>query len=377
MNVSRRCKDGTVQETEVLNQSQIYITTAGYKNSFSYEKLIQLLIRMVVDPEKAFIMGGTWRIPVLLGLQSETFIDDLKNDSTFNEASFGREYESVWTGSIQDAFFDGEKFDRNRILQKPEYAASGRTSADGYYIISIDVGRKGCQTSVCIFKITPHAQGRSIKSLVNMYTFNEEHFETQAIKTKNLFYKYKAKRLVIDGNGLGIGFIDYMIKPQITQDGEVLPDFGVYNDDENFYKKYQTPNCEKDAIYIIKANAPINTEAHSVTRSEIEGGTVKFLIDEKTAQSKLMTTKLGKSMTPEKRKEYLHPYVLTSILREEMLNLREDNEGVNIILKRASKRLEKDKFSSFEYGLYYIKQEEERLKKKRNRFNAKDWCFLN
>lgn len=99
---------------------------------------------MVVDPEKAFIMGGTWRIPVLLGLQSETFIDDLKNDSTFNEASFGREYESVWTGSIQDAFFDGEKFDRNRILQKPEYAASGRTSADGYYIISIDVGRKGC-----------------------------------------------------------------------------------------------------------------------------------------------------------------------------------------------------------------------------------------
>jgi hypothetical protein len=32
--------DGTVQEEEVLNQSQIYITTAGYKNTFSYEKLV-------------------------------------------------------------------------------------------------------------------------------------------------------------------------------------------------------------------------------------------------------------------------------------------------------------------------------------------------
>jgi hypothetical protein len=32
--------DGTVQEDEVLNQSQIYITTAGYKNTFSYDKLI-------------------------------------------------------------------------------------------------------------------------------------------------------------------------------------------------------------------------------------------------------------------------------------------------------------------------------------------------
>jgi hypothetical protein len=38
-------------------------------------------------------------------------------------------------------------------------------------------------------------------------------------------------------------------------------------------------------------------------------------------------------MTPEQRKEYLIPYSLTSILKEEMLNLREENEGVNIILK--------------------------------------------
>jgi hypothetical protein len=40
MNVSRRCADGEVREEEVLNQSQLYITTAGYKNTFSYEKLI-------------------------------------------------------------------------------------------------------------------------------------------------------------------------------------------------------------------------------------------------------------------------------------------------------------------------------------------------
>ena len=63
-------------------------------------------------------------------------------------------------------------------------------------------------------------------------------------------------------------------------------------------------------------------------------------------------------MTPEQRAEYLKPFTLTSILKEEMLNLREENEGVNIILKRANSRIGKDKFSAFEYGLYYIKQEE-------------------
>jgi hypothetical protein len=38
-------------------------------------------------------------------------------------------------------------------------------------------------------------------------------------------------------------------------------------------------------------------------------------------------------MKPEERAEYLKPYTLTSVLREEMGNLREETEGINIILK--------------------------------------------
>ena len=81
-------------------------------------------------------------------------------------------------------------------------------------------------------------------------------------------------------------------------------------------------------------------------------------------------------MTPEQRAEYLKPFTLTSILKEEMLNLREENEGVNIILKRANSRIGKDKFSAFEYGLYYIKQEED-SKKKRKKNKISDFMFKN
>jgi hypothetical protein len=42
-------------------------------------------------------------------------------------------------------------------------------------------------------------------------------------------------------------------------------------------------------------------------------------------------------MKPEERANYLKPFTLTSILKEEMLNLREENEGINIILKRANR----------------------------------------
>jgi hypothetical protein len=94
---------------------------------------------------------------------------------------------------------------------------------------------------------------------------------------------------------------------------------------------------------------------------------VRFLIDERVAKAKLLDTKLGASMKPEDRAEYLKPFTLTSILKEEMMNLREKNEGINIILERANKGIKKDKFSAWEYGLYYIKLEEEKKRKKKKR----------
>ena len=376
MNISRMCMDGTTQPDETLNKSQIYVTTAGWKNTYPYEKLIQLLVWQIVQPEKSFIMGGTYRIPILMKLLDKNFIKDLKMDGTFNESSFDREYESKWSGSVEDAFFSSEVFDRNRILNQPEHESSGRSSKQAYYVLSADVGRKGCDTVVCVFKVTPQPQGAAIKTLVNIYTLTDEHFEDQAIKLKKLFYKYNAQRLVIDANGLGIGLVDYMIKSQIDPDtADVFPDFGVYNDDELYYKKYRTNNTEQDAMYLVKANAPINTEAHTVARSNLSSGKVKFLIDERVAKQKLMNTKVGQNMKPEERAEYLKPFTLTSILKEEMLNLREENEGVNIILKQANRGIRKDKFSAFEYGLYYIKLEEDSKKKKR-KFNVKDFMFM-
>ena len=377
MNVSRLCMDGSTQPDETLNKSQIYVTTAGFKNTFAYDKLIQLLVWMITEPHKAMVMGGTWRIPVLMKLLDKNFLQDLKKDGTFNEASFDREYESKWTGTVADAFFNGEIFDRNRNLQKPETEHSGRSSAQAFYVLSVDVGRKGCDSVVCVFKVTPQSMGAAYKSLVNIYTFSDEHFEDQAIRIKKLFYKYKARRVVIDANGLGIGLVDYMIKSQTDPDtGDIFPDFGVYNDDELYYKKYKTQITEQDAMYLIKANAPINTEAHANAQTQLSSGKVKFLIDERVAKTKLLGTKVGQSMTPEQRAEYLKPFTLTSILKEEMMNLREENEGVNIILKQANKGIRKDKFSAFEYGLYYIKQVEEN-KKRKKKFNAKDWCFMN
>lgn len=94
MNVDRRIGSYGSDDNEPLNKSQIYITTAGYKNTFSYEKLIELLVMSVARPKEAMVLGGSWRTPVVEKLLSKDFVRDLKLDGTFNEASFEREYES-------------------------------------------------------------------------------------------------------------------------------------------------------------------------------------------------------------------------------------------------------------------------------------------
>ena len=370
MNVDRRLPDGSRHEEEVINKSQIYVTTAGWKNSFAYEKLIQILIQQIIEPKEAVVLGGTWRVPVMEKLLKKSFIEELKLDGTYNDSSFAREYESEWSGDAENAFFSAEKIDKHRVLLQPEYEFSGRSNKNAFYILAVDVGRLKCTTEVCIFKVTPQVQGSSLKTLVNLYSYEAEDFEQQAINIKKLYYKYKAKTAVIDANGLGVGLVDFMTKAQIDPEtGEELRAFGVgggtSEDIVEQYKKIRGENIENDAMYLIKATAPINTEAHSYVQTQLFSGKIKFLIDESQAKVKLMSTKKGQQMTSEERGEYLLPFTLTTILREQMLNLVEENEGVNIILKQSNRSIPKDKFSAFEYGLFYIKQDEDRRKKRK------------
>ena len=376
-NVDRRLADGSRRPEENVNKSQIYITTAGYKNSFAYDKLIELLIESVLEPDKTMIMGGTWETPVTEGLLNEDFVEELKMSGTFNEASFEREYCSIWSGDAENAYFSANIFEKHRQLLQPEYEYSGRSAKNAYYVLGIDVGRFGCTSEIMIIKVTPQVQGAAIKTLVNLYSFEEEHFEDQAIKIKKLFFKYKARVCAIDANGLGAGLVDYMVKTQIDPEtGDTLPPFGVENDDEGRYKKFKTDETIRDAMFLIKANAPINTEAHVYVQTQLSSGKIKFLIDEKEAKIKLMSTKMGQEMSPDERAEKLMPFTLTTVLKDQMMNLVEDNEGVNIILKQNNRGIKKDKFSAFEYGLYYVKIDEERKRKRKGR-NIADFMFMN
>ena len=197
-----------------------------------------------------------------------------------------------------------------------------------------------------------------------------EHFGKQSIFLKQLYFKYKARALVVDANGLGVGLVDFLVESQEDPEtGEYYPPFGVMGGNnegiEQLYKKFITPDTVKDAVYLVKAGAPLNTEAHAYLQSQLGSSRLRFLISEKEARLKLMETKVGQNMTPEERAERLIPFQLTDNLKDQMLNLVKENEGVNIILRQGNKKIPKDRFSALEYGLYFVKLEEEKRRKRK------------
>ena len=96
-NINRRLPDGSMHNEELVNKSQVYITTAGWKSSFAYSKLIELLVQSIVDPDMAMVMGGTYKTPVIEGLLDEDFVHQLQLNGTYSEESFDREYKSYCT----------------------------------------------------------------------------------------------------------------------------------------------------------------------------------------------------------------------------------------------------------------------------------------
>lgn len=64
LTVSRKVAGDKADPNEVLNQSAVFVTSAGYKATYAYEKLIDTLCHMVADKNNndAFILGGDWKI---------------------------------------------------------------------------------------------------------------------------------------------------------------------------------------------------------------------------------------------------------------------------------------------------------------------------
>lgn len=370
LNVSRRMPNGEVNPQEI-NQQQLYMTSAGVKTSFAYQKLIDIFITSIIAPDTTFCFGCDYRIPLLHGLIDKAFVMNQKASASYSDEAFSREYLSSWTGSDDESWFDYERLLRYRKLKNPEKHYINRVGTKQFYLLSVDVGRFHDQTVVMIFRVTQKAE-KYYAALVNIkvlgLTPDRKRMQQQAIDIKKLIFDYSPREVVIDTNGVGAGLADEMIVSQI-EDGVTYPAYGFFNDEN--YKKIQ-PKDAPQILFSMKANATLKPQLHSNVFNRINSGRVRFLIKEQEAKSLLLETKVGRRMDPVQRAKRLMPHELTTKLFEEMLNLRLKRTGtsLDINLEQINTRYPDDKYMAFAYGLWRIKELEETEIKKQKRRSA-------
>lgn len=360
INVARRLPNNTVNPYEP-NEQIVATTSAGAKTSFAYDRLIDTFENAIIDPKHSFMFGCDYRLPAMHGLISPQYINKLKMSPSFNQEAFATEYLSLWQGSSEDAWFSYEKLSKYRKIKNPETHAINRPESEQFYLISVDVGRISDQTAVCVFRVNVTKQ-KYYSTLVNLIVLGRtpqtKPFSVQAVDLKKIIANFNPREVVIDTNGLGVGLADEMIKPHYDEKGNFLPAYGFKNDD--VYKQIQPKDAPK-ILYGIKANQSLNSKIHGNCYSRLTSGLVRFLIKEQEAKSALLATKIGQKMTTEQRVMRLMPHEMTTKLFEEMANLRLKRTGssLDIVLERINSRFPKDKYSSFSYGLWRIKELEE------------------
>lgn len=364
--VNRRDELGRVNEREP-HQAQTFITSAGPKTCFMYEKLIELAVMSIIKPEFAFVWGGDYRVPVAMGLLSNSFLEDQRLSPTYSEESFAREYMSIWTGNNTDSWFNSNKLLSKRNLLKCERKRQiGLNDKEAYYIIGVDVARSGANTAIIIVKVYPNPEGFK-KNVVNVVVLNNMPMQLQAVEIKKIVADYLPKEIIVDATGLGFPLIDLLVIP--TTDpatGMEYPPMRVINKD--VYDDTIKDKSIVPILWVFKANPGLNTEVNSSCYSQISNGSVHFLANERIVKTRLLATKKWQKKGPYEVEKFLLPYAMTSRLIDEMNNLRlRPSTSGNIEVEQISRRILKDRYSALGYALWRVKSYEDDAMKRKNK----------
>lgn len=384
MNIKRREVDGTLNPDEP-SAAQIFITTAAERTVFMYGKLIECAVNAVLRPNEYFVWGLSYVTPLHYGLLDKAAMMDQRYSSTVSEESFARESLSVWSGNNRDAWLDSKRLNRRRTLLKCERKAQENPqNPNTFYILSVDVARYSANTAIMVTKVIP-SENIFRKNVVYTEVIHGANYITeQAPRLKKLIQLYSPKEVVIDGNGPGIGLLDAMALPSFDQKtGEQFPAYYAFNNDHHLppemKHEMEEPQPQYNAIiYDIKAGSQNDDAIHSNFFAQINNGSVAFLAHERVVKDKLLKTKKGQKMSLYDRRVYLLPYEMTSRLMDELNNLRLKPTGVQNQFKveRISRSIEKDRFSSLEYGLYRVKYYEDKAARKKKKNNVGQFAFF-
>jgi len=336
---------------EELSQKVNFYTTAGFRGSDEFERSLRMKDDMI-NLEGKIIIGADWHLGCWYGRGStkKQILDKKKNMSPI---AFAQNYESKWVGSIDGALVDITKLLKLRTISTPELTGDGKSD----YYVSMDVARSqkssNNQSSIAVLKVKRNKQERITDiQLVNLINLKQGlNFTGQAIAFKRIRNLYKAKKAIADENGLGKGLIDELLKEQIDPiTKEILKCWDTINTDN----EPDVKGAEK-CLYALHSQG-INSDIIVNFIDIIEGGKLQLLVKNQNNNYSI------------NNENYINdvvlPKVQTDLFIEEVANLKiKHMQGGKLSVEQVTKSVDRDRYSAVAYGLWYIKNFEDKVKK--------------
>lgn len=349
----------------------MYLSSAWYKNHWSYTKCDDAFTAMT-GGRRQFVCAFPYQLSLLEGLLDRESVADDMAETNFSEVKFLMEMGAMFYGSTENAFFDFETVSRNRKLQYPMLTDKQASLLQSqtlriqpkkrgeFRILSADIAlmssrkHKNDATSVFINQVLPTNNGRYINNIVFSDTFEGKRTEEQALIIRRLFDAYDCDYIVLDANGVGLGVYDSLTMELVDPDtGEYYTALSCCND-RAMAERCTYPNAPK-VIWSVKASAQFNSDCAFMLREGFRSGRIRLLLNEFEADETLGALKGYKALSPSDQAALMLPYIQTTLLIDELVNLQhEEVNGKLRIYEKSGRR--KDRYSSLSYNYYVSTQ---------------------
>lgn len=367
----------------------LYLSSAYYKDHWSYTKCKDTCRLMLSEARNDFVCGFPYQLALKEGLLSEDRVIEDMTESDFSEIKWSMEMEALFWGDSDGAFFDYDSIAKTRRIQYPMLpdAMSAILPSGGKLriqpkqngekrILSADIAlmqstkHNNDATAIFINQLLPTKAGRYSNNIVYTETTEGAHTEDQALRIRKLFDEYSCDYIVLDCKGVGIGVFDALARDITDSDtGEIYPALSCCNNPE-YAARCSDKNAPK-VIWAINATAKFNSDCAVMLREAFRSGKIRLLINEYDGEELLGDIKGYSSLTPSEKTTITMPYLNTTFLISELINLEhEESAGLVKISEKSGKR--KDRYSSLSYNYWVACQIESQIKRKSGDIEYKD-----
>lgn len=351
---------------------ELYASSAWYKSHWSYKKL-QTYVKQMVAPtyRKYFACCLPYQIAILEHLLSRERVEDQMSEDDFNELTWMMEMECMFYGDTEESFFRFDNITKRRILKNalPQLkdVMTGKEKVPALTrgerrVLSVDVAlmasvkHKNDASSILINCAIPNKNGGFVSNYLLLEPYEGLTTDELGMYIMRYFYLYNCTDLVLDTNGIGTPVFDYICQDHYDPDtGVSYGALTTVNPRDYMASRCKVRNARR-CVWSIKANAEFNNQIATYLRNSIDVGKINLLIDQVDAKNTFMENDAKfRKATSKEQIDILMPYVQTTLLIDELINLKTEVNGTKIKLKERS-GMRKDRYSSMAYNNYVIER---------------------